>query len=205
MKLKVIIAYILTYLGLGLPSYAFSAYQYTYTSNPFQYVENTFTSGADFNITNDSFLKIIVTSENPLETFNLEPLVKTTWDFSVEGFNNRAQPRGVYGDTQIGYDLIIERIGNDGLPNSFYINYVENYAKGPGPLDRDGIGYYADEEFAQFAFFSNRGENFSRVFGVAGGGSWTLEQVSSPVPEVETYAMMMAGLGLIGFVKRRKR
>jgi hypothetical protein len=35
-----------------------------------------------------------------------------------------------------------------------------------------------------------------------GGSAWYVN--SSPVPEPETYAMMMAGLGLIGLVKRRK-
>jgi len=31
-----------------------------------------------------------------------------------------------------------------------------------------------------------------------------LSFVTTPVPEAETYAMMLAGLGLIGFVVRRR-
>lgn len=36
-----------------------------------------------------------------------------------------------------------------------------------------------------------------------GGSAWYVN--SSPVPEVDTYVMMMAGLGLMGFVARRRR
>jgi hypothetical protein len=33
----------------------------------------------------------------------------------------------------------------------------------------------------------------------------TLDLVAIPVPEPETYAMMLAGLGLMGFIARRRR
>lgn len=36
-----------------------------------------------------------------------------------------------------------------------------------------------------------------------GGSAWYVN--TSPVPEVDTYAMLMAGLGLMGFVARRRR
>ena len=41
-------------------------------------------------------------------------------------------------------------------------------------------------------------------------GSWVLRgadigQIASPVPEPETYAMLLAGLGLIGFTARRRK
>jgi hypothetical protein len=35
-------------------------------------------------------------------------------------------------------------------------------------------------------------------------GSWTFT-TAAPIPEPETYAMMMAGLGLLGFLARRRR
>jgi len=37
----------------------------------------------------------------------------------------------------------------------------------------------------------------------SGGMDWTL--VAAPVPEPETYAMLLAGLGLLGFVARRRQ
>ncbi len=37
------------------------------------------------------------------------------------------------------------------------------------------------------------------------GGSYILDSYISPVPEPETYAMLLAGLGMIGFSLRRRR
>ncbi len=37
------------------------------------------------------------------------------------------------------------------------------------------------------------------------GGSYTLSSTVSAVPEPETYAMLLAGLGLVGFSARRRR
>jgi hypothetical protein len=58
------------------------------------------------------------------------------------------------------------------------------------------------------------GEYFYKVAGIATGnavGGYNLrvdtyksEAIPSPVPEPETYAMMLAGLGLLGFAARRK-
>lgn len=42
----------------------------------------------------------------------------------------------------------------------------------------------------------------------AGTGTWRFDMVTvsaMPVPEAETYAMMLAGLGLVGFMARRRR
>jgi hypothetical protein len=38
-----------------------------------------------------------------------------------------------------------------------------------------------------------------------GSGSWTVSSVTTPIPEPEIYAMMLAGLGVLGFVARRKK
>lgn len=56
-----------------------------------------------------------------------------------------------------------------------------------------GVHYVAVSGFPDFAF--------------AGGGSadWTYSlEVSAPIPEPETYALMLAGLGVLGFVARRR-
>ena len=37
------------------------------------------------------------------------------------------------------------------------------------------------------------------------GNNFSYAQFSAPIPEPETYAMMMAGLGLLGFIAKRKK
>lgn len=47
------------------------------------------------------------------------------------------------------------------------------------------------------------------LFAMGGGEIWknaiSLEVITTPVPEAETYALMLAGLGLVGFMARRRR
>ena len=48
---------------------------------------------------------------------------------------------------------------------------------------------------------------FYKVTGVvsAPGAAYSLASSITPVPEPETYAMMLAGLGALGFLARRRR
>lgn len=81
---------------------------------------------------------------------------------------------------------------NSGTPDDLYYKnfffYVPYYG-GVDPL----ISTYAH------ARFSNVGADNS-----GGIGAWTLKSVSA-VPEPETYAMMLAGLGLMGGIARRRK
>lgn len=49
----------------------------------------------------------------------------------------------------------------------------------------------------------------NQLFAMGAGEIWknaiTIEAIATPVPEAETYAMMLAGLGLVGFMARRRR
>lgn len=52
------------------------------------------------------------------------------------------------------------------------------------------------------------GNLFVRVSGIAngdGGGVYTWHASALPVPEPEAYSMMLAGLGVLGFMARRRR
>jgi hypothetical protein len=43
------------------------------------------------------------------------------------------------------------------------------------------------------------------VFGSSGGSYAGVLNLTNPIPEPETYAMMLAGLGLMGFMSRRRK
>ena len=52
------------------------------------------------------------------------------------------------------------------------------------------------------------GDYYYQVSGTgtgSAGGFYTLSSTVTPVPEPETYALMLAGLGAMGFVARRRR
>ncbi len=48
---------------------------------------------------------------------------------------------------------------------------------------------------------------YARVFATGGDGMYSVGElaITAAVPEPETYAMMLAGLGLLGFMARRKK
>lgn len=58
-----------------------------------------------------------------------------------------------------------------------------------------------------FAFMNLAAGNYSLVFGgfSAGSGTYGGNVFATPVPEPETYAMMLAGLAAVGFLARRRR
>jgi len=83
----------------------------------------------------------------------------------------------------------------------------------------DGVGGAVDTLMAQFSFNGTTGSTFNSVVLPSGGyfykiegnanglagGLYVLTSTLAPVPEPETYAMLLAGLGVIGFIARRRR
>lgn len=50
------------------------------------------------------------------------------------------------------------------------------------------------------------GSYYYSVFGLASGvAAYSISSAVTPVPEPETYAMLLGGLGVVGFVARRRR
>lgn len=49
------------------------------------------------------------------------------------------------------------------------------------------------------------GQTIETLAGASYGGSVSFSAITTPIPEPEIYAMMVAGLGLMGFVARRRK
>jgi hypothetical protein len=193
-------------LGFCFP--AQSAYQYTYTSAPFDSVDNTFIRGQIYNISTDSFLKIVITSATLLKAFDPNPLANATYDFNVEGFNHRVMPDTTEGNTLAKSDLIIRDIGQTGLPTSWYLAYQQTNLFQPGNSDQiDYIEtrYFSDNLYTNFSYTVSQAGNVSFINAEGLPGTWTLNEINSPVPENETYALLLAGLGVVGYLVIRKR
>ena len=61
-------------------------------------------------------------------------------------------------------------------------------------------------DFTRFTFSANglAAGNYTLKFNLLGGGFYTGSYTITPVPEPENSALMLAGLGLIGLIARRK-
>ena len=89
-----------------------------------------------------------------------------------------------------------------------------------GPLAKvvssPSIGYFADSATAPIAAFSTFSVSGASITLNASGGSFAaigaqtqnklkFEFTANPVPEPETYALMLAGLGVVGLMARRRQ
>jgi hypothetical protein len=113
------------------------------------------------------------------------------------------------------YDALAVSVSND-VDSIFNISNGEvSLFKNVGSLsdftdDGAALGTFSFDSTAINQTFTNlaAGNYYYRVTGdVDGsqGGSYLLSSTITPVPEADTYAMMLAGLGLMGFMVRRRR
>ena len=104
-------------------------------------------------------------------------------------------------------------------PNQFTFSSLELNANGCGGGDSGGACFLATPSFVALTDnmswtidFTGTGLTFAAPHlkvlfagGDVGNGHGSLLSQTVPIPEPETYAMMLAGLGLLGFVARRRR
>lgn len=79
-------------------------------------------------------------------------------------------------------------------------NYTNDASLGSFTFDSSSVGM----DFGSLGPGNYYYEITGTVLG-SKGGSYTMDSYISPVPEPETYAMLLAGLGLIGFSLRRRQ
>lgn len=92
--------------------------------------------------------------------------------------------------------------------NSSTFQFTFNYAAGgssSGQITLDNLAGLQTFTFNQSGLSSVSWQN------IAGDGGWgqfdnvNISPITAPVPEPETYALMLAGLGLVAWVARRRR
>lgn len=81
--------------------------------------------------------------------------------------------------------------------------YLDNALVGSfaAPISIGGLNTYS------FNFTGLLAGNYSLKFDINNGGNYALTSTitAAPVPEPETYGLMMLGLGVVAFAKRQKR
>lgn len=96
-----------------------------------------------------------------------------------------------------------------GAPNTAISQHHNaNYTLFPSLLDQQywsGTAYAPDSNQAYIFYFNNSLTN-SLPKSSLGVHAWAVRDgdVAAPIPEPETYAMILAGLGLLGFITRRR-
>ena len=80
------------------------------------------------------------------------------------------------------------------------INYTNDVSMGSFAFDSTAVNSTFSSLLAGDYYYQVTGA----VIGNKGGGYQLFSEVS-PVPEPETYAMLLAGLGLVGFMVRRRK
>ncbi len=79
-------------------------------------------------------------------------------------------------------------------------NYTNDLSLGSFKFDSSSVGF----DFGNMGPGNYYYEITGNVLG-SKGGSYTLDSYVTPVPEPETYAILLAGLGLIGFMARSRK
>ena len=195
-----------------LPNFAKADYLYTYTSNPFPVTSQVVTDVGEGNwITVENTFASFVQAEIRTATL-LTPGVAIIDVISLqltgmpyEGFTKTVTFPGPPFDPNSGYNpsiggtLNIDSLDASGLPTAWTIFLGEYVFLG-------GRAHYIEMETSQLRdSISGYDEPYASFSGMLLGqpGTWQMAAVS-PVPEPETYGMLLAGLGILATMARRR-
>jgi|GEM_PF-5476027 len=196
-----------------------AAYQYTYTGAPFTSVDSEI-KGDGYGLTkisSDDFLTIMIKS-NDLLTTTTKFISDASVEFSIGSYYKIAKWADYTGPVLKDVDLRIPSFDENGLPETWFLSYVEFTNAG---LHQDfetfkgiGFGSYSDRGFAHDSFdtviFSSL--STTNYFSSSGStntlGQWQLSEIAgpiSPVPEAPLSTMFLSGLGMLAYLRNRNK
>lgn len=176
---------ILTFCCSGL---AQAQYTYTYTGTPYVAFAGAY-SGADF--VSGSFTVESALADGMHDFFSSPPLQMS--------FNDGL---GVVSHT---FSSAVGSVSYVTVADSSIVNWNLRFMS-PDPSVPDQASYLATTpSYSAVGIFSLVNSNVSSAAYSNGSGAWAVSSVTVPIPEPEIYAMMLAGLGMLGFVARRKK
>lgn len=183
------------------PLSAEALYQYEYTSNPIYggyYVWETEKESPLIGNITVSFrsANLLKGGESLDDISNFIMNFQSNIDDAQFGWPFESDPTN--SDSSVGFK--VDGVNEYGTPNQWDISVIRFEPIGPPEQTimtwiTSNNWYEGVDSGGSGSDVSWGGDHFSNP------GTWT---VTSPVPEHEPYAMMLAGLGMIGFVSRRK-
>ena len=99
----------------------------------------------------------------------------------------------------------VTSVGTGGAGNSELADIDFGTGFGQGSGNRLSLNDWVEWSVSGLDPISSLTNMYVHVQGMTGGHSAKYTPIVSPVPEPETYAMLLAGLGLIGFSARRRK
>lgn len=124
-----------------------------------------------------------------------------SFDFTPDPVLNR--PATTFIESNVAGVTSVTSTSGTGLSGLTDIDFGTKFGGGSG--NRLSQNDYVRWSVSGLAPGSSLTNMYLHVQGIDGGYSAKYTPIVSPVPEPETYAMLLAGLGLIGFSARRRK
>lgn len=213
---KLILAGLLT-LGLNNAAHAASV-TYDYVGKPF---ETFFDSTGGTNYTGLTNITGYVTFNAPIDNSGVVKVIYGEHNDSIYTQQSNNSQNVFGGEAGYSFSDGLNSLNNTSIDGSYlYFKFINgNLESWNVLLDKEGLAGEVTGIFYNYIMstgdvagfdsgngFSPLNVSLTPAFEIYAenqlSGTWTLRQISA-VPEPETYVMLMVGLGLIGFARRR--